>query len=70
MPHIDTSVPHGDTKPHTDATTPHTDVPKSHSDTKTHSDVAKHHIDTVIIKGPNGHTDTSIGGRHTDIKPQ
>ena len=73
MPHIDTAIPHADSKPHTDSTTPHIDTPKHHADSKTHSDVAKHHIDTVV-KGPgnggNGHTDSSVGGRHTDIKPQ
>jgi hypothetical protein len=68
MPHVDTAVPHTDTKPHTDTSTPHADTPPSHTDARTHSDIAKHHIDTVI-KGP-GHTDTSVGGRHTDIKPQ
>ncbi len=70
MPHVDTAVPHADTKPHADTSIPHIDAPGSHSDTKTHSDVAKHHIDTVV-KGPgNGHTDTVGPGKHTDILPQ
>jgi hypothetical protein len=70
MPHVDTAIPHTDSKPHTDTTIPHSDTPVRHTDTKTHSDVAKHHIDTVI-KGPgNLHTDSTVGGRHTDIKPQ
>jgi hypothetical protein len=60
MPHIDTIIPHADTKPHTDVTTPHTDVAKVHTDTKTHSDVVKHHEDVSVgpphIDSP-GHAD-------------
>jgi|HubBroStandDraft_2_1064218.scaffolds.fasta_scaffold1658949_1 hypothetical protein len=57
MPHIDTVVPHVDTKAHSD--TPHSDV-KPHSDTphtdaKTHDDVPKHHEDVV----GKPHIDTS-----------
>ncbi len=69
MPHVDTPVPHADTKPHSDSSTPHSDTPPSHTDTKTHSDVAKHHVDRVIPP-PVGHTDSVGPGRHTDIKPQ
>ena len=62
MPHVDTVIPHADTTPHTDI---------AHTDTKTHSDAPKRHEDVirhVDIRPP--HTDTIIGGRHTDTLPQ
>jgi hypothetical protein len=69
--HVDTTLPHTDTKPHSDASTPHTDTPASHTDTKTHSDVAKHHLDAIIKGVGGGHTDHVGGvGGHTDILPQ
>ncbi|HXM44957.1 MAG TPA: hypothetical protein VN924_27210 [Bryobacteraceae bacterium] len=51
MPHVDTIIPHTDTKPHSD--TPHADTP--HSDTKPHDDVAKRHEDVFL---PPIHVDT------------
>jgi hypothetical protein len=72
MPHIDTITPHADTTPHTDTTKPHGDTPSVHTDVKSHSDVPKAHKDTIVhIDVPGGgHTDTTVGGRHTDVLPK
>jgi hypothetical protein len=69
MPHIDTTIPHADTKPHSD--TPHSDTP--HADAKTHSDIAQRHEDvtTPHVDIIQKHTDThGPTGSHVDILPR
>jgi hypothetical protein len=60
--HTDFAFPHADSAPHADFSTAHVDNPGIHTDAKNHSDIPKRHEDSV----PSHHTDTSIGGRHTD----
>jgi hypothetical protein len=56
--HIDSTVPHTDTKKagHTDTIrSPHVDTPPVHTDAaKVHTDVPPHHFDVITTPPPKG----------------